>query len=181
VTDAGIFIINTVLNGMGRRTFIPNELHFHDNGLAITFIFAQISQMKLFVVNDARTAREFLDVHVTLNKGREGWNQPLDKDVEDVFDPAKNKAFRFGECIRWVMKDDKGQLAGRVAAFVNKNTRPRATSSPWAASAFLIVRTISRPPTSCSTLRGNGWRKEVWGRWTGRSTSATATAGGACR
>ena len=121
---------------MGRRTFIPNELHFHDNGLAITFIFAQISQMKLFVVNDARTAREFLDVHVTLNKGREGWNQPLDKDVEDVFDPAKNKAFRFGECIRWVMKDDKGQLAGRIAAFVNKKYKTKGDEQPVGGIGF---------------------------------------------
>lgn len=128
--------MNIILNGTGRRAFIPNDLHFHDNGLAITFIFAQIAQMKLFVVNDARTAREFLDVHVTLNKGHEGWNQPLDKDIEDVFDPAKNKAFRFGECIRWVMKDEKGRLTGRIAAFVNKKYKTMGDEQPVGGVGF---------------------------------------------
>lgn len=92
--------------------------------------------MKLNVVNDARTAREFLDAHVSLNKGHEGWIQPLDKDIEDVFDPEKNKAFRFGECIRWVMKDENGRLTGRIAAFVNKKYKTIGDEQPVGGIGF---------------------------------------------
>ena len=35
------------------------------------------------------------------------------------FNKEKNKAFRFGEIIRWILEDDKGNLIGRVAAFIN--------------------------------------------------------------
>ena len=44
----------------------------------------------------------------------------MDKDINDVFDPKKNKAFRFGECARWLLKDKMINLIGRIAAFVNK-------------------------------------------------------------
>ncbi len=76
--------------------------------------------MELIIVNDAMRAADFLAVHIALNKEVPGWIRPLDKDIEGVFDPEKNKAFRHGECIRWIMKDAKGNLTGRIAAFVNK-------------------------------------------------------------
>ncbi len=95
-----------------------------------------MSLMKLFVVNDARTAREFLDVHVILNKHHEGWIQPLDKDIEDVFSPERNKTFRSGECVRWVMKDASGKLIGRIAAFVNKKYRTMGDEQPTGGIGF---------------------------------------------
>lgn len=49
--------------------------------------------------------------------------RPLDKDIENVFDPAKNKAFRYGSCKRWLLADDQGAFIGRIAAFVNKRYR----------------------------------------------------------
>ncbi|HWV65834.1 MAG TPA: hypothetical protein VN105_08295, partial [Chitinophaga sp.] len=70
--------------------------------------------MQLIIVNDEKTARQFLDVHVELNKNVPGWIRPLDKDINNVFDPEKNKAFRHGECIRWILKDDKGRLTDRI-------------------------------------------------------------------
>ncbi|MGX5820814.1 hypothetical protein ACWKWU_21640 [Chitinophaga lutea] len=76
--------------------------------------------MRIIKVDNAQNARRFLDVHVELNKGYAGWIRPLDKDINDVFDPAKNKTFRHGEAVRWIMTDDQGRLAGRIAAFVNK-------------------------------------------------------------
>ncbi|RBL92731.1 hypothetical protein [Chitinophaga flava] len=76
--------------------------------------------MELILVDNAQKAAEFLAVHVRLNKDVPGWIRPLDKDIDGVFDPQKNKAFRHGECIRWIMKDKQGQLTGRIAAFVNK-------------------------------------------------------------
>jgi len=37
-----------------------------------------------------------------------------------VFDSSKNKFFKKRECTRWILKDDNGKAAGRIAAFVNK-------------------------------------------------------------
>lgn len=64
--------------------------------------------------------RAFLELPVSLYKDDPNWIRPLDKDVEEVFDPAKNKAFKKGECTRWLLKDKNGRLIGRIASFVNK-------------------------------------------------------------
>jgi hypothetical protein len=76
--------------------------------------------MQLFPVSDNASAREFLKVPLIIYKGDPHFIQPLDKDINDVFDPKKNKAFRFGECQRWLLKDEDGNLIGRIAAFVYK-------------------------------------------------------------
>ena len=76
--------------------------------------------MELFPVTDAVLAKEFLQVPVVLYKNDPNFIRPLDKDINDVFDPKKNKAFRFGECTRWILKNENDELIGRIAAFVNK-------------------------------------------------------------
>lgn len=79
--------------------------------------------MQLFPVSDNAAAKEFLKVPLIIYKNDPNFIQPLDKDINDVFNPKKNKAFRFGECARWLLKDDNGKLMGRIAAFVNKRYR----------------------------------------------------------
>ena len=76
--------------------------------------------MQIIPVTDTSTAKAFLQVAVVLYKDDPKWIRPLDKDINEVFDPQKNKAFRFGEIIRWILEDDDGKLIGRIAAFVNK-------------------------------------------------------------
>ncbi len=76
--------------------------------------------MQLFLVTDSVSAKEFLKVPLIIYKGDPNFIQSLDKDINDVFDTEKNKTFRFGECTRWLLKDDDDQLIGRIAAFVNK-------------------------------------------------------------
>ena len=73
--------------------------------------------MQIIPVTDKTTATEFIQVSVVLHKGDPNWIRPLDKDINEVFDKEKNKAFRFGEVIRWVLKDDAGKLIVRIAAF----------------------------------------------------------------
>ena len=68
--------------------------------------------MQLTQVSDKRTAKEFLDVNVLVNKNDPNYIRPLDKDIDEVFDPKKNKAFRHGEAIRWLLKDEDGELIG---------------------------------------------------------------------
>ncbi|MEO5995670.1 MAG: hypothetical protein ABIN89_03110, partial [Chitinophagaceae bacterium] len=76
--------------------------------------------MQLVEVTDANMAKQFLEVNVDINKGNPNYIRPLDKDINEVFDSKLNKAFRFGEVIRWILKDDEGKPIGRIAAFTNK-------------------------------------------------------------
>ncbi|MFN4286321.1 MAG: hypothetical protein ACK4E8_10200 [Lacibacter sp.] len=92
--------------------------------------------MQLIEVTDKQTAREFLLLPVRLYRNDPNWIRPLDKDVEQVFDPEKNKAFRHGEAIRWILKDDSGTTIGRVAAFVNKKYKTKGDVVPVGGMGF---------------------------------------------
>ena len=92
--------------------------------------------MQIVEVKDRKGQRDFLRVNVELFKGEPNYIRPLDKDVEEVFDPQKNKAFRFGEAIRWVLKDEQGKLIGRIAAFVNKKYRTKGDRFPVGGVGF---------------------------------------------
>lgn len=71
-------------------------------------------------VRSGADKRAFLQVAVDLYRNDANWIRPLDKDIEEVFDPEKNKFFKRGEAVRWILKDDGGKAVGRIAAFVNK-------------------------------------------------------------
>lgn len=75
--------------------------------------------MQLIEVNNLATAKDFIKVNVLMNKGNSNYIRPLDNEVNDVFNPAKNKAFKYGEINRWILKDDNNKLIGRIAAFTN--------------------------------------------------------------
>lgn len=92
--------------------------------------------MELVIVDNKQTAKQFIDTHVALNKHIPEWIRPLDKDIEQVFDPEKNKAFRQGECVRWILKDDHGKLIGRIAAFVNKRYKTKGDTQPTGGVGF---------------------------------------------
>jgi hypothetical protein len=92
--------------------------------------------MHLIEVSNKQTAREFLLVNVEVNKKDKNYIQPLDKDINDVFDPSKNKSFRFGEAARWILKDKKGKLIGRIAAFINKKYRNKGDDMPIGGIGF---------------------------------------------
>jgi GNAT superfamily N-acetyltransferase len=76
----------------------------------------------LEVADNKSYIREFLELPVRLYAQDENWIRPLDQDVEVVFNPKKNKLYKNGDCIRWILQDDSGQTIGRVAAFINYET-----------------------------------------------------------
>ncbi|MGI8893936.1 MAG: hypothetical protein ACR2GN_10840 [Bacteroidia bacterium] len=76
--------------------------------------------MQLIEVNTPALARDFILMPLELYKNDPNWIRPLDQDIEAVFDPKNNKNFRHGEAIRWLMKNEKGNYIGRVAAFFNR-------------------------------------------------------------
>lgn len=73
-------------------------------------------------VKDKSTRKEFLHLPTTLYKNEDNWIRPLDIDIESVFDPKKNKKFRNGEAIRWILKNENGKVIGRIAAFIDYQT-----------------------------------------------------------
>lgn len=92
--------------------------------------------MQLYEVKDGILSKDFIDVNTLVNKNDKSYIRPLDKDIHEVFDPKKNKAFRFGEVIRWVLKDENDKLIGRIAAFVNKKYKTKGDEGPVGGIGF---------------------------------------------
>jgi hypothetical protein len=78
--------------------------------------------MKMVEVKTNVDKRKFLELPLKFYKNDTEWIRPLNKDIEQVFDPKKNKAFRHGEATRWLLEDESGKIIGRIAAFVNLKT-----------------------------------------------------------
>jgi len=76
--------------------------------------------MQLQQVNSLEQQKKFMAVPDMIYKDDPQWIKPLDKDILEIFDEKKNKTFRFGKIIRWILTDNDGTLLGRIAAFVNK-------------------------------------------------------------
>lgn len=92
--------------------------------------------MQLIEVTNPQLGKLFIQVNTNLYKNDPNYIQPLAKDIEDVFDKAKNKTFRQGEVIRWILKDKKDQLIGRIAAFVNKKYKNKGDDVPVGGIGF---------------------------------------------
>src|SRR6188508_188337 len=92
--------------------------------------------MQLVEVTNSSLAKEFLLVNVKLNKNNPAYIRPLDKDINEVFDKKKNKTFRSGEVIRWILKDDEGKFLGRIAAFTNKKYKNKGDDVPVGGIGF---------------------------------------------
>ncbi|TVQ85297.1 MAG: GNAT family N-acetyltransferase [Bacteroidetes bacterium] len=78
--------------------------------------------MKVIEVSNRKTRKAFHDVARIIYKDDDTWVCPLDKEIESIFEPGKNIFFTHGEATRWLLYDDKNQLIGRVAAFIDRNT-----------------------------------------------------------
>jgi hypothetical protein len=77
--------------------------------------------MNCIDVTDKKTRMEFLRVPKIIYKNDPNWICPLDMEIEKIFNPLKNECFKHGNAIRWILKDDMGNLIGRIAAFYDKN------------------------------------------------------------
>lgn len=77
------------------------------------------SVMQIVEVLNANQKKEFLELPLSIYKNVPAWIRPLDKDIEAVFDPQKNKFFRDGACSRFLLKDVSGRTIGRIAAFTS--------------------------------------------------------------
>ena len=92
--------------------------------------------MNVVEVGSKSTVKEFIQFPVRLYKNEKSWIRPLDKDIESVFDTKKNKTFRNGKCIRWILRDESGKTIGRIAAFVNEKTVSKDNDQPTGGVGF---------------------------------------------
>lgn len=76
--------------------------------------------MNIVVVDRPELAQAFIEMPLAIYANDPKYIRPLNKDIEEVFDPNKNKFFRHGECERWLVQDEKGKYIARLAVFVNK-------------------------------------------------------------
>ncbi len=73
----------------------------------------------LHEVVTARDDRAFHDFARTIYKGDKYWVCPTTDDIRKIFDPKRNPLFEGGEAIRWVVRNSKGSVVGRIGAFYN--------------------------------------------------------------
>ncbi len=77
--------------------------------------------MRLIEVTDKKSKKQFHKVPHLIYSGDSNWAAPIEGMVESIFDPNKNKAFKNGKAIRWILVDKNNRLLGRIAAFINYN------------------------------------------------------------
>ncbi|MGB3005638.1 MAG: GNAT family N-acetyltransferase [Chitinophagaceae bacterium] len=77
--------------------------------------------MILAEVNDTLKSKEFLTLPRKLYRNDQNWISPLDDNINAIFDPLRNNYFKHGTCTRWILKDEKGDCIGRIAAFINEH------------------------------------------------------------
>src|SRR3954451_20869555 len=92
--------------------------------------------MQITEVRDSRAAKEFLQVNVIMNRHNPKYIRPIDNEVNDVFDIEKNKAFKYGTAKRWLLKNENGELIGRIAAFVSSKYINKGDPSPVGSCGF---------------------------------------------
>jgi hypothetical protein len=92
--------------------------------------------MQVIEVKNRLESNDFLKVNVLMNRHNPKYIRPLDNEVNEVFDPQKNKAFKYGTAIRWILKDDDGKLIGRIAAFVSSKYINKGDTYPVGSCGF---------------------------------------------
>lgn len=94
--------------------------------------------MQICQVTTPGEKKEFINFPKRLYKNDPYWVCPLDSEVENLFDPAKNYLLRNGKANRWILKDQKGLTIGRISAFIDR-ARSDANSQPTGGIGFFEV------------------------------------------
>ncbi len=91
--------------------------------------------MKLIEVKTKKDSQEFIKLSVRLYKKEPTWIRPIDKEIDDIFNPEENNNFENGDCIRWILEDNN-IIIGRVAAFINYRTAKKDNNQPTGGIGF---------------------------------------------
>ena len=91
--------------------------------------------MQTTQVTTAAHEAAFYKLPSSIYKNDANWIQPLTHDVQQVFDKAKNKSFKFGKIERWLLTDNNITV-GRIAAFVNSKYKSKGDDVPVGGMGF---------------------------------------------
>ena len=75
--------------------------------------------MQILTVESPKEWALFFKAAHRVYRGDPYWIAPLEMDIRNVFTPAKNTAWRNGTARCFVLLDEKGKPAGRIAAFID--------------------------------------------------------------
>jgi GNAT superfamily N-acetyltransferase len=94
--------------------------------------------MKLIEVKDtnSKARREFLQLPLKIYQNDKNFIRPLDTDIENVFNRAKNPCFQYGDCVRWILQDAQNQTVGRIAAFYDSRKTNAGNEQPTGGLGF---------------------------------------------
>ena len=76
--------------------------------------------MQITEVKTKTEENDFLEMPRLIYRNDPNWIPHIRQDIQKIFDPNKNKFFRYGEATRFLLKDNNGKTIGRVAVFINK-------------------------------------------------------------
>lgn len=72
-------------------------------------------------VQNESQRKEFLEFPARLYQKDKHYIRPRNIDIEDVFNPQKNRFFKNGECARFLFKNKENKTVGKVAVFINES------------------------------------------------------------
>lgn len=72
-------------------------------------------------VQNESQRKEFLEFPARLYRKDKNYIRPRNIDIEDVFNPQKNRFFKNGECARFLFKNKENKTVGKVAVFINES------------------------------------------------------------
>ena len=78
--------------------------------------------MRAVLVDDKSTLKNFHKVAEIIYAKDPNYIPHIQQDIDKIFNPAKNKLLKDGKAKRWIFYNDKNELIGRVAAFINPKT-----------------------------------------------------------
>jgi hypothetical protein len=92
--------------------------------------------MTIEPVVDKKGADLFFKLPLQFYKRNKFWIRPLDKDVRSVFDIHKNPVAKKDNFMRWIIRDERQNPIGCIAAFVNPKTVNKNTDYPVGGIGF---------------------------------------------
>ncbi len=103
---------------------------------SLTHYCIYICDMRLIEVTNPQLAKAFIQVNPDLLREDPLYIQPLNKDIEIIFDSSKNKYLKEGKAIRWLLQDDSGKYIGRIAACVHPKYKNKNDEQPTGCMGF---------------------------------------------
>lgn len=77
--------------------------------------------LRVVEVNNSKTSKMFLDLPESIYAEDPGWKPHFKLEIANSFNPLVNPYFTHGVAKRWILVDQSGEVAGRVAAFLDFN------------------------------------------------------------